>query len=101
MGHHRRNLNQALNSSKTFSEVDQLQVFNELFNIQSSLKLEGDHCPKAPHLFSSNSMPREIGQSGIVNLGNMCICLEKINHRGSILLMDPHPGRQCLDPPLD
>ncbi len=77
MGHHSRHLDQALNPPEALGEVNQLKVFDEFLDIQTSPELKGNHRPKAARLLGGHRVPWEVRKARVVDLGNVRIRLEE------------------------
>ena len=69
MGHARRMLNEALDTTQALSHCEYPEAFEEfLALVEAAFQLEAEHSPIAPHLTLDDASLRMIGKSWIVYL---------------------------------
>src|SRR6266550_6262774 len=96
--HARRQLDETLDAAERFREFEDLRACDESGGLLLRLCQERDHPAKVAHLLCSDRVAWVSGQSGIQNLLDTRMALEKAGDRMSVVAVLTHAYGQRLDP---
>src|SRR6266550_6366482 len=96
--HSRRQLDQTLDAAERFGELEDPRARDERGGLLLRLGEERDHAAEVAHLLGSDRVARMSRQSGIQNLLDTRMALEKAGERMSVVAVLAHAYGQRLDP---
>src|SRR5438309_10853340 len=98
MGHARRMLNEALDTTQTLSHGENPEAFEKfLALVEAAFQLEAEHSAVAPHLTLDDASLRMIGEPWIVYLLDLGLLSQEFADGSRVLIVTIHSDSQSLD----